>query len=166
MADIPIVDYNKTSESETWNQTILLSRTFFARALKSDNIRNLEWKSHRRYGFVFYGFWGGVLILGIISNFFSAVINDERLNSYLNDLENNAPAMLSQSISKGASPLSRLCHFFRTNFTIPVVIGHNHRQSIFWCTIPTRIEAIVIFSYVALSVALCSINYHAFDGNL
>jgi predicted ferric reductase len=49
---------------------------------------------------------------------------------------------------------------------MPATFGYRCSQNIGWCTIPSRIQSITIFSFVVLNVLFCSISYRTFEGNL
>ena len=50
--------------------------------------------------------------------------------------------------------------------TMPATFGYKCLQNVGWCTIPPRVESLIILVFIILNTLLCVIGYPFFDGNL
>jgi ferric-chelate reductase len=72
-----------------------------------------------------------------------------------------------QVIRNGSGRLFGAAHnFLRTNFIIPPAFGSYHQRLFYYCTIPTRMEAVPIVVYYAMSFLFVFLSYDIFEGNL
>ena len=72
----------------------------------------------------------------------------------------------SEHTKQALSPFKAAHHWIRTHLIIPAAIGTYHQCLLYWCSIPTRIEALVITLYYAISLILTALVYDTFQGNL
>jgi ferric-chelate reductase len=110
-----------------------------------------------------YGFWGGILLIGIIN----------RLVHYLLSLWNvGASPDKEYTIEAQSNPrnpstaYSKIYHWVQTNFIIPPVFGSHYRRRLFSFTVPTRAETLVILAYYIYSIVACAVSYEVFYPNL
>ena len=72
--------------------------------------------------------------------------------------------------SKPRSPqylLIRNMHaWLQKKFIVPTAIGTHHREPLLFCTIPTRMETVVIAAFWIINIAICSATYELFFPNL
>lgn len=106
-----------------------------------------------------YGFWGGILLIGIITNAYNALWHSRSSREISDSEESHVSVPLS-------SPSGKVAHWIDSNVTIPTVFGTHRRRLWFSFAIPTRIEALIIGSFWSISIILCSVNIRAFEGNL
>lgn len=106
-----------------------------------------------------YGFWGGIILIGIIINAYNAIWHS-RSSRETNDPEK------SPSWAVPTSPTGKAVHWINSNFIIPTMFGTHRRRLWFSFAVPTRVEALIIVSFWSLSIILCSVNIRAFEGNL
>lgn len=102
--------------------------------------------------FAMYGFWGGVIVIGIVHRLF--------LHFWVHRCSSSA------SERSASDPVSTAYLWLRKHFLVRSLVPPYHRRALLWCTIPTRSKAFVVFAYWAISIILCSVNYRAFEGNL
>lgn len=105
-----------------------------------------------------YGFWGGLLVIGMASRFISFV-STTRLRRPAVDVEGEG-ATAKPGL---ASPFKAVHHWFRTNLIIPATFGSHHQRLYYWCAIPTRVETLIILMYWALNIILCAVSYEILD---
>ena len=55
--------------------------------------------------------------------------------------------------------------WIRRHIMLPATFGYSHLQPMGWCTLPTRLQSLLVFIFVALNVMFCAVDYTAFDGN-
>ena len=106
------------------------------------------------------GFMGVVLLTGIIQNMCNTFWH-LRASRVVNDVEGSGQAR---------SPLTGLVanswRSVRAHLVLPSVIATYRRRLLYGFTVPTRIEAFVVWAYWIISLILCSVNYKTFKGNL
>lgn len=56
--------------------------------------------------------------------------------------------------------------WWRKNVSVPALFGKRHAEPWSTCSLPTRLQAMVIFFYVAVNLVFSFICYEVFDGNL
>lgn len=112
-----------------------------------------------------YGFWGGILLIGTIRRLISHII-ESRLSPLSTDPEDLGAADSREKSTAGTKSLTYMYSRIRKHLTIPSGLPPYHSQLWFGCTIPTRIESLVIISCWILNFVLCCVNYRGFEGNL
>ncbi|OJD11947.1 hypothetical protein AJ78_07380, partial [Emergomyces pasteurianus Ep9510] len=123
-----------------------------------------EMWAHHTFGFVSYWFWGIVLLSGILNRLFThftgARQRSTRYDSegHTSHINSGAPLLLQ--------PFRWLHHWIRAYFIIPAAFGTHHQRLFYWCSIPTRVETIVIVIFYVLSLALTCVGHDIFKGNL
>jgi hypothetical protein len=95
-------------------------------------------------------FWIAVVAVGLINRIVTAV-----------SVIGNARSRMGKE-SAGPSSMSTR---FRRNISLPATFGYSHARSIFWCTIPLRIQSLTIFLFLLINVVFCISGYRFVDGN-
>lgn len=113
---------------------------------------------------VAYWFWGLVLLIGIINRHASSYSGSSTSYERL-DTEGQI-AHSPKEPARLPSPLRHAYHWMKTHLIIPAAIGTYHQRLLYWCSIPTRMEAIVIVLYYIISLVLGALAYDLFQGNL
>ena len=72
----------------------------------------------------------------------------------------------SSSHDSDGKKIGVLRSWIKRYITLPATFGYSHQQPMGYCTLPTRLQSIIVFIWVALNVIFCSVDYTAFDGNL
>jgi hypothetical protein len=106
-----------------------------------------------------YGFWGGVLAIGMLYRL-GHVLRQGRHTSVHPDSEPSAQEKITWH------PLGHFNAWIRKHIITPSVLPPYHTQSFFGCTVPTRLEFLVIYLYYVTSLILCAIHYRGFEGNI
>ncbi|EFQ98298.1 ferric-chelate reductase [Nannizzia gypsea CBS 118893] len=164
IATMRVIENGEIPKKETVDSLILISEKFFRLSLKTVTVDTIESKNRHAYGFAMYGIWGTVLVVGIIHNFFTWAFFNQ-LGRKGVDLEGGY-ALKFRNLHQVFRPLSYLSNWVQTHVAIPSVFGSYHLRTLYGCDIPTRLEAIVIFSYWLIIAVLCCVNYELFVGNL
>ncbi|KAF2083679.1 hypothetical protein K490DRAFT_51054 [Saccharata proteae CBS 121410] len=142
-----VVGYKEVSKKKELGEAVLIDGGYYRLYYRSVDNRYGEMDTHHRFGFAMYGFWGGVLLLGILSRLMN-VSKEKRL-----------------SCATLLSPVRYASHWVGANLIVPRAFG-SHGLKMDWATNPTRIEAVVVILYWALSIILCSVSYHSFTGDI
>ncbi|DAA74355.1 TPA_exp: putative Ferric-chelate reductase (Fre2) [Trichophyton benhamiae CBS 112371] len=164
IAKMKVIENGEISPEKKVNTPVLISKKFFDLSLKTVVVNNTEVKHRHHYGFAMYGIWGTVLVLGMINNFCKwAFFRQSRTKR--SDLEGSYDLKLKNP-HRVFRPFLYLSDWIQTHLTIPSTFGSYHLRTLYGCDMPTRIEAIVIFSYWLIIAILCCVNYDLFAGNL
>jgi hypothetical protein len=95
-----------------------------------------------------YGFWGFVVLIGVA-------------NRYVEWLAMRRRAVGDQhSSSKGF----RL--WLRKRLLLPATFGEHCQDPVGWCTIPPRLESVVLLLYLIMNFVFMFPGYDIFDGNV
>ncbi len=118
-----------------------------------------------------YGFWGGLLLIGIINRLVTHVSAARRLKDVVaaaDDVETTGTPSVGtkRSHSGPVTVVKSIHHWLRANVIIPAAFGSHHNRPLLWSTIPTRMETIVVASFWILTLILCCVNYLIFWPNL
>ena len=100
------------------------------------------------------GFWGAVLLLGILNRLLHLFVSWKwPVSTY----------RVRHQASTGTSRVFTKIHtLFRRFVIIPAFAGYQHQQPLGWCTIPTRLQSLTIFTFVIYNLLVCAIGYKAF----
>ncbi|KAK2787958.1 hypothetical protein FQN52_006963 [Onygenales sp. PD_12] len=141
-----VVEYKELSRGVELDEVVVVSRDWWWRVLRTNKAWDFESWSHHAFGCFSYWFWGIVLVTGMMGRLL---------------------AQFSKSrISRVFSPFPSLQHWVRTHFIIPAAFGTHHQRLFYWCSVPTRIEAVVIVLFYILGLVLTCVGYDVFKGNL
>jgi hypothetical protein len=106
-------------------------------------------------------FWGLVVTVGIVHRVVRHLLRRRLANTQV-DVESTGPL----SRVKKPSTLFNCYHWVRTFLIVPGALRPYRSRLFYWCSIPTRMETIVIGLYWSFSIISSSITYEAIDGNL
>ncbi|KAK2798400.1 hypothetical protein FQN50_008840 [Emmonsiellopsis sp. PD_5] len=141
-----VVEYKELSRGVELDEVVVVSRDWWWRVLRTNKVWDFESWSHHAFGCFSYWFWGIVLITGMIRRLLAQFSKPR--------------------ISRVFSPFRSLQHWVRTHLIIPAAFGTHHQRLFYWCSVPTRIEAVVISLFYILSLVLTCVGYDVFKGNL
>ncbi|KAL1305804.1 hypothetical protein AAFC00_003967 [Neodothiora populina] len=154
IAKLPIVDPDTGIKNVTGPAVLLES--YFDRSLKSYTVHANSKVLSKNLPWAIMGYWGGVLFLGILTNLFNIYVARRAATE---DIEKS-------SSSPVLTPLRILRHWIRTYIVIPAAVGTFHQQRFMWCTIPKRLDSLIVFGWWALCIIISSTGYHAFSENI
>ncbi|KAK2754252.1 hypothetical protein FQN54_007131 [Arachnomyces sp. PD_36] len=164
LRSLRVVDLGEVSADEELETPVLISTTYFQTYYRTIDEWYFQTRTHRRYGFATYWFWGVALLLGSLYRLYDTLFSSRTLH-HIFDPETH----LYYSRLKGKSylgPFKYVDYWARTHLLIPAAFGSHRQQLVWWCTVPTRLEAIVIVSYYILSLILSVSSYsNLFSGN-
>lgn len=118
------------------------------------------------YSWGVYGFWGVFLLIGMANRLFSHFYNSRRRQG-ATDVEGLGD--LPSSSGKPSvilAPIKATHHWIRANLIIPAAFGSHHQRLYWWCSIPTRMETVVVGLFWLLNLVLCAISYGVFENNI
>ena len=121
----------------------------------------MEYILHRRYGWAVYGFWGAVLLAGMINRLIGSHWTKRMVGSH--DVETLHETAAS---TKGHNGLSSLMMWLQRHLILTPLFGSRHQERLWTCAVPTRLETMVITAYWILNFVLCCVSYEIFFPNL
>ncbi|TVY91322.1 putative ferric reductase transmembrane component [Lachnellula willkommii] len=162
IAALPVVDFADTLDTtHVRNTSVLISEALYDTGKKTIVVLNDSMKIHKKYGWGVYGFWGGILLIGIIDRLINFLLSMR--NSEASDQQR---AIEAQSARRSHSTVfSKTYRWFQANLILPPAIGTHHQRYLFGFTMPTRIVALIIIAYYIWSILICTISYDVFYPN-
>ncbi|KAL7906087.1 ferric reductase like transmembrane component domain-containing protein [Trichoderma velutinum] len=161
----PILDQKDAIIPKNLTTPVLITRDWFNLGFRTEDSWDYELRTHPKYGWAMYGFWGGILLIGTLRRLIAHII-ESRLPPLSTNPEDIGTADSRRKSTAGTNSLSYMYSRIRKHLTTPSGLPPYHRQLLFGCTIPTRIESLVIISCWILNLVLCFVNYRGFKGNL
>ncbi|KIW68679.1 hypothetical protein PV04_04606 [Phialophora macrospora] len=165
IGSLPVAEYSDVENYTVFNTPVLLSRSLYKAAKDTYVISNVEYVLHERYGWAVYGFWGGLLLLGIINRVATHFFHSRRLRART-DIEGSQSSDSHKSRSGPIAIASSIHHWLRAHVVIPAAFGSHHTRPLLWSTIPTRMETIIVTSFWIMTFILCCVSYYIFSPNL
>lgn len=106
------------------------------------------------------GFWGGVLLLGITANLFS-ILSASLASAKGQQMIDEKPRPEKSLFN----PIATFYHWSRLYVIIPAALGRHHQRRLMWCTIPKRLDLLIVIGFWALIIILNCVSYGTFHGN-
>lgn len=135
----------------------LLTAALFARTIDAVSAEEAEIDNinvNHNYGYAMYGFWGGIVLLGVIHKLWHQ-FHSARVAPKPTDSERQTSAAGRPKFHL----VDTMGHWIETNLITPPAFGTHHSRLLYWCTIPTRLEMIVVVAYWILSIVLAGAGY-------
>ncbi len=107
-----------------------------------------------------YGFWGIVVLVGMLNRLFTALVQRKMPRTFLDTEASRTQPQVGKPRLSGAR------RWIQRYITLPAALGYRHQQPLGWCTVPTRIQSLLVSAFVVINVILCSVTYRAFEGNV
>ncbi|RVX66609.1 hypothetical protein B0A52_09360 [Exophiala mesophila] len=166
IAALNVVTYDTRDASVVWETPVLISYDLYEAGYRSSSAFDMQYVLHKQYGWGVYGFWGALLLIGIANRFISHILASRSIRKTI-DIEGEAPASSPRTgLSRLLSPFVSVHHWFRANLIIPAAFGSHHQRLYYWCSIPTRMETIILTLFWILNFVLCCVSYDIFEQNL
>lgn len=109
-----------------------------------------------------YGFWGIILLFGMGNRLFALIVTRSLGRRH----DNSSEAISERRLPASKSSFGIFRRLVRRYITLPATFGYRHQQPFGLCTLPTRLQSLMIFLYVGLNIILSSVKYSAFPHNL
>ncbi|KAE8140337.1 ferric reductase like transmembrane component-domain-containing protein [Aspergillus pseudotamarii] len=170
LASLPTIDpeTNSTSTTGTIESPVLLSHAYYKRAHKSYVTHDFALDKDKRFGWGLMGYWGGILVLGMMAKLMGSVSSQRRAPSRRDPESNIALQNMHQKQTKPKAGASTL-HYLRTYFIVPAsfapILPH-HQQLYYWHTVPRRLDLLIVLGFWVLCVILGCVDYQSFSGNI
>lgn len=140
-----IPNFNKTKPIDV---PIYVGNATYKLAYESYKERYKQFAYGHHMGAGLVGYWGIILLCGIITN----------------AMHKFAPTLLL-SLNKKSSQIA-LVRWYRKHVSVPAAFGSRHtKRTLFQGLIPTRLESLIIFGFVVLCVLFHSAGFRHIENN-
>ncbi|BAE62586.1 ferric reductase transmembrane component 4 precursor [Aspergillus flavus] len=170
LASLPTIDpeMNSTSTTATIESPVLLSHSYYKRAHKSYVTHDFALDKDKRFGWGLMGYWGGILVLGMMAKLMGSVSSQRRAPS-CRDAEPNIALQSMHRKQTKPKAMTSVLHYLRTYFVVPAsfapILPH-HQQLYYWHTVPRRLDLLIVLGFWALCIILACVDYQSFSGNI
>ncbi|KAL2066622.1 hypothetical protein VTL71DRAFT_2693 [Oculimacula yallundae] len=161
ISTLPVVGYEDIAVNPMRNTSVIVSKSLFKTGADTFSVFKMSLVIDARYGWGVYGFWGGVLLIGIVIRIFKFLIHKPQPDRPL-----DAAALESRSSPTSYTTAQRIWGWAQAKFILPPLIGTYHRRLLGTFTIPTRTQSFVVLAYWAWSIIICAVSYDIFSPNL
>ncbi|EXJ60500.1 hypothetical protein A1O7_04653 [Cladophialophora yegresii CBS 114405] len=162
---LPVAEYSDVENFTLFSTPVLISRFLYNTAKDTYVLFDVEYVLHERYGWAVYGFWGGLMLIGIINRIATHFFHSRRLR-LRTDVEGSHSSMPQRGRSGPTTFASAIHHWLRAHVIIPAAFGSHSTRPLLWSTIPTRMETIILVSFWVMTFILCCVSYYISWPNL
>ncbi|KAF2009999.1 hypothetical protein BU24DRAFT_436872 [Aaosphaeria arxii CBS 175.79] len=128
-------------------QPVTLEESLYLLSVRTITSAAAQDEINVRYGHAMYGFWALTILVSSLMKLWEF-------------LTTKYPRVAQKGwVNKASTKL-------RQHVTIPALAGKRTAENIGWCTVPPRLQSLVIIAFIALNLALCVSGYDVFPGNL
>ncbi|PWY86776.1 ferric reductase transmembrane component 4 precursor [Aspergillus heteromorphus CBS 117.55] len=155
-------DTNNTMSTGTIDSPVLLSETYYERAYKTCVFHEKSLDQAIRFGWGLMGYWGVVLLLGTIAKISSVWSRQRQVTARYSGTDVIEGGLCPK---RSLSMVSSALHALRTYIVMPASFTPllpNHQQLLYWYTIPTRLDLLIICGFWTLCIVLACVD---FDGD-
>ncbi|KIW82734.1 hypothetical protein Z517_01977 [Fonsecaea pedrosoi CBS 271.37] len=165
MKSLTVADYNDYEKGTVFNGPVLITRSYWKTARDTWVDFDIETAEYpHAYGWAMYGFWGGILLIGIINRLITSFFQSRRLKA-MDDVEEGQNSSVKRR-DELPGFIKFVYDWIRANLIIPAAFGSHHSRPVLWMTIPTRMETIIIVTFYVMNFILCCVGYKIFNPNL
>ncbi|KAG4440540.1 hypothetical protein IFR05_003956 [Cadophora sp. M221] len=162
IASLPVVSFKDIAINPMRNTSIIVSESLYKTGSDTFSVFVQSLVIDARYGWGVYGFWGGVLLIGIITRFVKFLAH----RTPQQDRSLDVATAESHSSPHAYTTAQKLWGWAQAKVVFPPVIGTHHRRLLGGFTIPTRLQTSVVLAYWAWSIVICAVSYNIFSPNL
>nr|XP_019044447.1 hypothetical protein I302_06358 [Kwoniella bestiolae CBS 10118]OCF23377.1 hypothetical protein I302_06358 [Kwoniella bestiolae CBS 10118] len=144
-------------KKKTVNGTILLDQRSFDAGYRTVNSQWQRLAYSHAFGFAVYLFLIVIVLIGLCNRLLCLMVNRN-----LPDSPEDPDVPRS---TRSPTIWSRGYTWWRKNVTMPALFGYRHSQPWGWVSIPTRMQSILIFSFIAINIIFTCVGYDLFDDN-
>ena len=106
------------------------------------------------------GYWALVLLIGMTHRLIAFIMSRKAVQRLAN------PESASSFPPPRKGVYAKLRRLVRTHLILPATFGYRHQRSWYICSLPTRIQSLTVFAFIALNVVSCAVDYQAYDRNM
>lgn len=113
---------------------------------------HVKFYSANSVSYAMYGFWGLVLLIGCINRIVEYFLR--------------CASTRNKGSSQNASISGKLRLWYRRHLLLPAVFNGQCQEPIGWCTLPPRLESLLLALFLLMNFVFCFPGYRLFLGNL
>ncbi|WVR03813.1 hypothetical protein IAU60_000809 [Kwoniella sp. DSM 27419] len=153
--DVSVIDPMVTGTM--FNNTILVDVLSWQTGVHTENAWTQQEIDHHAFGWAIYILLGCAVLVGGLNRLFAFYV--QRHAHYSSE---------AASIPAPRGTRSKWYTMYRKHVEVPAMFGYKHSQASAWgwLSVPTRVQGIFIFLYVALNVVFTCVGYDVFDLNM
>lgn len=117
---------------------------------------------HKRYGWGIIGYWGAVLVLGMMSKAWTVFFSRRSVRG-------SCDPETPPSLQSKKGPLASLFHSLRTHIIIPATFAPaipNHQQLWLSHALPKRVDTLIVLGFWIVGIILSCVGYDSFASSL
>ena len=107
----------------------------------------------------------GIVFLGAVNRLVAFVVHRYFTGRTLPVDAERFSVGAGKRISPNAGLVNKIHNLLAKHILLPATFGYRHIQPWGWCTIPTRLQSILVFIFFALNFIFCATDWHLFPGN-
>ncbi|RAL15780.1 ferric reductase family protein [Aspergillus homomorphus CBS 101889] len=153
---MPVVKYLEIPRKHLLNTPVLLAPSYYDIVFQTIDTWEFQTWTHYAYGLVGYGFWLGILGLGIVQRLVHHVIHSEVVQTSYRS---------SPGLRRLCVPFQKIYHWVQMHLVVPHPLQSQGRKLLWW-TFPTRLEAVIVFFFWVLSMVVCTVSYRLIPNNI
>ncbi|WVQ93403.1 hypothetical protein IAU59_000473 [Kwoniella sp. CBS 9459] len=140
-----------------YNNSIVVDEASWLAGFRTENAWTQAMIYHHAFGWYVYILLGAAVLVGCMNRLFGLFV--QRYAVYSPEAASVAPTYGKKS---------RWYTMYRKHIEVPAMFGYKHSQAAGrgWLSVPTRIQGIFIFAYVALNVIFTCVGYDVFYANM
>ncbi|WVW80127.1 hypothetical protein I302_102102 [Kwoniella bestiolae CBS 10118] len=156
MEDINTID--PAIMGTVFDNTIVLSEEAWRAGQRTDDAWTTEENYHHGFGWGLYILVGLAILVGTMNRIFAIFVQ-----SYGPSSPQETSAVAHSSSLRG-----RWYTLYRKHIELPALFGYKHSQASAWgfLSLPTRLQGLFIFAYVALNIVFTVVGYDIFYENV
>ncbi|KAH0288442.1 FRE family ferric-chelate reductase [Aureobasidium namibiae CBS 147.97] len=152
IARMRLVEFDEIPSGTNVTEPVRLAKSFFQRVDNTLMTWEYEMNWHHQSGFALYGFWGVVLGVSAIAN----LLISSNMSTQSPHTQSSRTVQLMHSIWR----------WIRVNLIVPPAFGLHHQRLLYWCTIPTRMESIIVTAFYMFTTYLSVSHYRLISNNI
>ncbi|PYI23140.1 putative plasma membrane ferric-chelate reductase [Aspergillus violaceofuscus CBS 115571] len=153
---MPVVKYLEIPRKHPVNTPVLLAPSHYDIVFNTIDTWEFEVWTHYAYGLAGYGFWLCILSSGILQRLVHHILQSQVVQTTYRS---------SSGLRRLCLPLQNLRHWIQVYLVVPHPL-RSHSRKLLWWTFPTRLDAIVVLLFWALSIAVCTVSYRLIPDNI
>ncbi|KAI9039537.1 ferric reductase family protein [Aspergillus affinis] len=151
-----VVNYQEIPRHLRLDAPVILSPSYYSRTFQTIDAWQFETWTHYAYGLAGYGFWAGILAVGVVHRCAQQFLLSRRAST----------GHQQHPLVRGLGyPFREMYNWINTHLVVASPLP-SHGRHILWWAFPTRIEALVTFAFWTISTVLCMVGYRTFLGNI
>ncbi|KAI0077231.1 hypothetical protein K474DRAFT_1707531 [Panus rudis PR-1116 ss-1] len=166
ISNVPVIDPATVPLTEIVNNTVIASDDYYDLTYRTLEVWQHQMHMHHTFGWSMYVLAGGIVFFGVVNRLMAFLVHRLLSNGPLPVDAEHSAAIVGKGTSPNTGLFNKVHNLCAKYILLPATFGYRHIQPWGWCTIPTRLQSILIFIYFALNFIFCAIDWRLFPGNV